>query len=417
MRFFINNPWTLVVLFILLVFVVFMSIKIIREYKLNSLLRQKLGIMRVQSREVAPRISRRLGMLTSAALTPIVTVFAIVIIGVNITKTPSGDLKSIQDSQAMLTLYEDLQGVYPKVLPSDLETPIEKSPEYDYASNTDDDLVIVEDLLYTANSRFISGSIEGSDSLTKLVYNDEFYYQAFTSSIEITMNTNNGVDVEGTQFVDSIVYVNGVGSCTQNYLIKGLHLTDTRLIVVGIEYPEQCIGIKLDNEYIFNNLNVFVSVIDLQDFTKSNTYRLSGNLSGVIFNEDSVQVITKKYIDYHQMNFNINEYIPYNILDGKVTTMDYSNIIYVEGTNPESFTTLFSIDIEKEEVSMETVLLDYYNDISITQNNINLTGYIYYLEPLSGLFNISNPIQQVKEITYRFNIVDNKIAYIDSIVK
>ena len=418
--FFINNPWTLVISIVIIVFLILMGIKIVNEISLNKLLNERHQFMRVDSNEPQYGFKKRIGFLTSTALAPIAVVAIVLGISSSVTNTHTGEFRAFDDSSDIETLYDEVLGVLPRTKSVEgVEYPVDSSLDYNegIASDYLNDSSTIGDLYYSVTSAKVSGTVYGGDTLETVVNNDFYYYEALDTSLEITLNNNFGVSKEGSQFIDSVSYAGASGNCTNGYLLQGVHLYDEKLTVVSLEYPNQCLGVQMDDEYIHSHLNVLVSVFDVDDLSIVTNYRLSGNLRSVTFDQDNIYITTKRYLDYETDYFNIEDYLPYYKIDGNRTSMNYEDIIYVEGTTPDSFTSIYGINITNKEVDMETILIDYYNDIYINNASIDITGVVYYLEPFTEIFEYDNPVDSSKTITFAFSLKDGKVEYKSNIIQ
>ncbi len=408
--FFINNLWALVISIVIIVFLVLMGIKIVREINLNSLLKQKHSFMRVdyQKREIG--FKKRIGLLTSTALSPIAVVAIVLMVGSTVSKIPSGEVRNFDSASDITSLYSDMSGLLPRLGSAQS---LDETLKFEQGNESSDiiDSYTVEGLYNTVTTSRVSGSVYGGENYENIVYNDDNYFEALDGSVEITLNSNNGVTKEGTQFVDSIMYTGASENCENGYLLQGLHLTNEYLVVVALEYPESCLGVVMDDLYVHSHLNVLISVFDVEDLTLKKNYRLSGNLRSVTFDDNNVYVTTKRYLDYNSENFDITKYLPFYKIDGFKTTLQYQDLIYVEGTTPDSFTTVYGINIIEQEVDMETALVDYKTDVFVTNSEVEVVGIVYYFDPLAGMFEFENPIDEMKYFTLKFTLSNGGVVY------
>lgn len=411
--FFINNPWTLVISIVIIVFLILMGVKIGREISLNALLKQKHNFMRVDSNKADIGFRKRIGVLTSAALAPVAVVAVVLIVGSNVTSTPTGQVRNFESSNDVEMLYDRVSNILPHTKAVEDVEYSEDSFTENIDNNTENYVTqaLVSDFYTSITATTVSGNVFGADSLQKLRSNDDYYYEALDNNIEITLNSNDGTTKSGTQFVDSIVYTGVTGSCENGFLLKGLYLSEEFLTVVALEYPTECVGITMDEQYLQSNLNVLISVFDVNDFSHITNYRLSGNLASVSYVDDVITVVTKRYLDYDAIGFNLDDHLPYYKIGGSRTRMNYEDIIYVEGTSPESYTSVFSINLQNKEVDMESILLDYYSDIYMEDDKIRIVGMAYYLDPLAGMFDVDDPVDETRNITFNFTLNDGVLEY------
>lgn len=412
MMFFINNPWTLVISIIVIVFLIFIGIKIVREFNLNLLLKHKHSYMRVESEKSNILFKKRIGLLTSTALTPIVVLSLVLIVGSNMTSTPSGETRSFNASTDMESLYKDISeylsvssGIDYKYFPGD------SAPENNFTSDIENvNYDFVDDFYEVVTTARSFGEVYGSDDLSEVVNNESYYFAAVDNTVEITINSNNGDTKEGTQLVDSIVYFGNTVNCNNGYLIKDLHINEDYLIVVALEYPSQCLGVEVDDEYLYDNLNVLVSVFNIDDINEVTNFRLSGNLSGIKYEGNNIYITTKKFLDYTSEGFDITNHLPFYKIDGVIYFKEYSDIIYVEGITPDSYTNVFGINIVNNQVEMETLLINYNSDTYLLDNEVQISSVVYYLEPLAGMFELDNPFEKMEKITFSFDTNDGEIT-------
>jgi hypothetical protein len=392
-----------------------MTIKIIKEVKLNGLLRAKHQLMRIKSVSLNIGFIKRIGVLTSTALAPIAVIAVIVLVGTNSNTVPSGELRTFDDSNDITKLYESISGVLPRYSSTEysMDVPYNDEPEYNISSVEGDnyDAVATTHFLTGLERTYSSGEVVGEDQYSTLLHNDDYYYEVVGTSIEITVNSNEGTTKTGTQFVDSINYSNWAGACNENYFIKGMYLDEDYLTVVLLEYPISCIGIDLDSQYVFENMNILVSVINIDDLSDAKNYRLNGNLNGVIYDNGYLYVTTKRFLNYDEEGFNIENYLPYYEIDGIKIYKDYSEIVYIEGTVPNSYTSVYSIELGANIVDHEVLLVDYYYDTHISSSGVEFIGTIYYFETMAAVFELEDTIEESKKITITLNFETGNIVY------
>ena len=90
MLFLINNPLILLLGLIIGGFIILIGYRIFNELNLNKLLKQKHRVMRVKSQKVKTGFKKRVSLLTSTALAPVIVVVLFVALSTNNTVTPVG---------------------------------------------------------------------------------------------------------------------------------------------------------------------------------------------------------------------------------------------------------------------------------------------------------------------------------------
>ena len=72
----------------------------------------------------------------------------------------------------------------------------------------------------------------------------------------------------------------------------------------------------------------------------------------------------------------VENYLPYYEQNEDKTTVAYEDIVYIEGTSPNSFTSFYQVDLDSGDIDMEVVLGD--------------GGYNLYVYMVDNLLHISN---------------------------
>jgi len=415
MLFLINNPVVLFITVIVLGFMIFMGTKIVREYKLNNLLHQRQALMRIKI--PATGFGKRIGLLTSTALAPLVVIAVILTIGTTTTITPTGDLADVRSANDVLNIYKDFQ---------------EKMASYSgYRTNE----IAVDDSLDMAAPEATGDDDQGSDDysdtnvqvlgvdeIDNVVTDGKYIYVTQYNQVFITLAYTQAEEAAALSNYKVINYINEETNCPTGMYITGLYVDEDYLVVIGSEYeyyceetgdgssPEYDVG-YYDYWYGYNN-NVKVFVYDKNDdFNLISDYDVAGNLIGTRKIEDNLFIVTTTNIPFHDEDIIVDDYLPYyNSNDGQ-DTAKYSDIVYVEGTSPNSFTTFYAVDLDNETVDMEVILGDSGYNLYVSNNNMYLVGNIYYFMPMVEYVDVENPISETKTAIQKISITDADLEY------
>lgn len=419
MLFLINNPLVLVIGIVLIGFITLMIVKIIKEISLNKLLEQKHGVMRVVVSGDKLSFSKRMAILTSTALAPVAVVAVVLTIGASSNITPSGELRELNNVSELVDVYESFNQLLPSVYQNDFYTAFEDSGT-EFTERTSGDLTptVGTDVLYnfatSADQRITT--VYGSAIFEDVAFDSEYYYIKQAGSIEITLNSNGGTDSHGTVLYDSIVFTNEEDGCSTEQYVNGFYVDDNYLTVIVSQYPVDCDysleGYVSEYASIVSNMNVSVVVFDKgNNFEVVNQYVLSGKYMGSMREDGDIYVVTKSYLDYQSEGFNIEDYLPSYRIDNSENETKYNDIIYIEGTAPDSFTSFYAIDINNSTVETEVLLVDYTFNLYFKEDSIELSGNIYYFEAMSNMFEFEDNINELKTIIITLDINNAKVEY------
>ena len=419
MLFLINNPLVLVIGIVLIGFITLMIVKIIKEVSINKLLEQKHGMMRVAVSGDKLSFSKRIGILTSTALAPVAVVAVVLTVGARSNITPTGELRELNNASELVDVYESFNQLIPSVYQNDFYKAFEDS-DAEFTDGTSGEITstmetdILYDLVTYADQR--STTVYGSAIFEDVAFDSEYYYIKQEGSVEITLNSNAGMDSQGTVLYDSIEFISNENGCSTEKYVNGFYVDDNYLTVIVSQYPVNCDygleGYVSEYDYISSNMNVSVFVFDKDNnFEVVNQYTLSGKYMGSIRENGDIYVVTKRYLDYQSESFSIEDYLPSYSIDNSKNETKYNDIIYVEGTTPDSFTLFYAVDINNSTVDMEVLLVDYSYNIYFKEDSIELSGNIYYFEAMSNMFEFEDNINESKMITITVEITNSKVEY------
>ncbi|MCF7926518.1 MAG: beta-propeller domain-containing protein [Candidatus Izimaplasma sp.] len=379
---FLSKPFNVILVIFLLGISVFLMGKIIEEFRLNHKLRIKQKSLRITS--VFTRNKRQFSLLGAAALAPIIIIALLFMIDLSIEKRNPGHLYQISSATDINFLRDDFYK----------NTGIRSSHNSFFLNRSGNDFLMEETMDVTTSDTFTgSGSddysetnnqVLGVDEMDNALTDGKFIYTISEEGIIISLayTMEEGIDV--LSIAKKIDYTTD-DNCGVQFRPAGMYVDDDHFVVVGQNYDQYCDEDSDKVEETFGRLywhrpnNTEIKVYDKTDFSLENTYKINGNFIGTRKIDENLYIVTNNYIPYNEdEEVNLDEFIPYYTINGEKTTADYADIIHVEGTNPNSFTSFYAFDLNTNEADMETVLGDSGYHLYVSPNNMYLVGKLYY---------------------------------------
>lgn len=400
MLFLINNPVFGLIVLLIVVFTTFMIRKIWREVSWNRTLRHKQRLMRILAVEPIG-FRQRIGLLTSAALAPVLLVALVLTVGFQAPATPAGDRHAITSAADILAIHERFE-TYLSTFEvfmgwrivdgpvNDTTDDVTLSPTFgvpessgDYTNNDGDQGS--DDYSETNNQ------VVGVDEMDNVLTDGKHLYRIDENEVQIILAYTQGEGPSALSYDRTLTYEDSTDSM---FRPTGLYVDEDHLIVIGYEY-----NAWFGDYYYYNGYesDVHVYVYDKHnDFAEVDTYILSGNLIGTRKIDNVLYLVTAEYLPFDEEDFNLDDHLP-TITDGNErTTASYEDIVYVDGTMPNSFTTFHAIDLDTKETDMEVVLGDRGYNLYVSMNHMYLVGNLYHFEPIARFFDIEDPVAETK---------------------
>lgn len=380
---------------IVLGFVIFIGFKILNEFRLNNLLKRKQKQMRIEVNHTHFR--KRVGILGSTALAPVIVLVFAFALSLASPSTNLNNLKNIHSSQDILDIIAEFNQNSSYARYDLVENGV---PE----SAVDDGLGIEDEGSDDYSETNVQ--VQGVDEMDNVITDGKYIYQMLYNQVYITLAYTQSQETNALSNYKVLSYIDDETNCPSGMYVTGLYVDDDYLIVIGSEYQYTCSvdpnddiiePYYYDNWYGYNN-NVKVFVYDKNnDFELSQTYDLSGSLIGTRKIDDQIFIITNASVPFSEEDINLDNYLPYYNINDVTYNAAYEDIIYVEGTNPNSFINFFSIDLEQEAIDMEVVLGDNGYNLYVSHNSIYLVGniYEYIIESDSMTYEPQSSIQKV----------------------
>lgn len=414
MLFLINNPVIFFVIVVVIGFMIFMGTKIVKEFSLNSLLQQRQASMRIKT--VPTGLAKRIGLLTSTALAPILVIAIVFTIGTTTTVTPTGELADVKNANDIINIYNDFQSKM-QSYSTDFRFATTDGALEDLAPEMNGDDQGSDDYSDT------NVQVIGVDEMDNVITDGKYIYITQYNQVFITLAYTQGDKANALSNYKVIDYINEETNCPTGMYVTGLYVDDDYLVVIGSEYEYYCEPTSgsedpgydmgyYDYWYGYNN-NVKVYVYDKNDdFSLISEYDIAGNLIGTRKIDDNLFIVTTTYVPLYNEDINVDDYLPYYTINDTTITAKYSDIVYVEGTSPNSFTSFYALDLDHEVVDMEVILGDSGYNLYVSNDNIYLVGNIYYFVPMAEFVDVENPIAETKTAIQKISINEASIEYV-----
>jgi uncharacterized secreted protein with C-terminal beta-propeller domain len=436
MNFLISNPVIAFIVLILLGFVVYTGTILFNEVVLNKDLKARHKQMRITT--AVKGIKSRVVGLTTATLVPMAIIVAFVVVGSN-TATVNVDknLLSISSSQDIFEIYEDFNqklnsrsnGWLPGInFTDDMVSAPEMSfdgAEADYQIKTTGSGS--EDYSETNNQ------VIGVDEMDNVLTDGKFIYTMTYNTIQITFaGVMVGDEFDASQIGLYKTFEYSTDSCTDDqFYPQGMFVDEDRLIVIGNQYNYYCEETKYEDgepmpdievDFIdtrfwggYQSSSIKVLVYDISDdFSLEDEYSMDGYFTGTRKIGDSLYIVTNNHIPFYLEDINLDDYLPTYEVNGIEVAANYEDIVYVDGTSPNSFTTFYGIDLDTTDVDMEVILGDSGYNLYVSNENMYLVGTNYYFWPI---FNTLIDTVTTEETTYDSKTAILKVSIGDAEVE
>ncbi len=423
MLFLINNPGIAFILLVVIGFTVLMSIKIFEEIKLNNKLSLKQKAMRLSN--PTKSFKARIAFLSSAALAPVVATVVVVSVALNPTVIVETNLIELKSSDDIFEIYADFQdkmnASYNNLLWEAREFDAVDAlgvPEAGDFADEGQNLDSGSDDYSETNNQ-----VAGVDEMDNVLTDGKYIYTMAANTVQISLAYTivDGIDV--LSLYKTIQYSNTSCDSEQFYPI-GMYVDDDYLIVVGNQYNWDCITYDDGEEkpvteggydydmYWVGSSNIKVLVYDkANDFELQDEYVVSGNLIGTRKIDNDLYLVTNSYIPFYDEELNIDDYLSKYAINGVDTIASYEDIVYVEGSSPNSFTSFYGIDLDTTNVDMETVLGDSGYNLYVSNENMYLVGAIYYFWPMVDFVDVEDPVYETETAIMKIAIGDGEVEY------
>lgn len=407
MEFLLNNPVILFVVITGIGFIGLMVKKLIDEFQLNQALQLKQRSLRIVKSTTKP-FTRRVLSLATATVAPVVLVFVMVMFGtVNDPNVIQNDyqISRISSSEDIIALHNQFKNINQSFyrnfdfefgVTDDLATPEASKDEGtagDDKSDTNNQVQGVDEMDNVLND----GKYIYLMTYENGYENGNYYHKG---KVQIIHAYTKEYKLDGLGIVKELYFSDFIGE-ESTFNPTGLYEDDQRLLVIGTTNDWTCVDYmyyeedKVEDDYVpecYNNYSnprtqVFVfekeTLFD-DDLTNDtpDSFEFSGYMIGTRKINDALYIVTNNYIPFHMFqnqieNMNMDDFLPTYRIGDQEMTVDYSDILYEEGVNPENFTSFYGINLSTNEVSKEVVLGESGYTLYVSLDNMYLAGTKY----------------------------------------
>jgi uncharacterized secreted protein with C-terminal beta-propeller domain len=239
-----------------------------------------------------------------------------------------------------------------------------------------------------------NNQVEGVDEMDNVLTDGKYIYISNYDKVQIVLAYTQAAEYEVLDIVKEIKF-DDLTPQNGNFYFNGMYVDDDRFIVVGTEYRYFCSSNEettkepvdegtIDSDYEYCRYHEYYNTTHVWEYSKDdfkvvNEYQLSGSFVGSRKINEDLYFVTNEYIPYYyleveDLNFNIDNYLPNYNVNGTQVDLLYSEVMYIDGTEPTSFTTFYGINLDTKEVSTEVVLGEGGYNLYVSNSNIYLTG-------------------------------------------
>lgn len=383
MTFFIEHiGWTITMFLALTISGLFIK-QLIDEVLWNKRLSTKKHTMRIAGFK---RSRKRLPILFTGSVVP--TVFAVVLLVAGVKANPvDRNIVAFSSGDDIINVYNSFneefgaQNYGYRLFGENVFTTMAGAPEadLDYSSSEG-----------TASDDYSETNVQvvGVDEMDNVLTDGKYMYIADGNQVKIALvyTQEHGVDTMALEKI--ITLKDSTDECSQ-YYTQGMYVDEHYLIVIGNEYSnyyeDGCYTDTYEEDIIVHDFywgygsdSMSVKVFDLAaDFELMTEYSFSGSFLGTRKIDDELFIVTNSYIPLYDEEINVDDYLPEYEVNDQLTTVAYEEIKYVEGINPNSFTTFYGIDLSEEVVNAEVILGDGGYNLYVSEDNMYLAGRIW----------------------------------------
>jgi len=430
MLFLLNNPVIAVAFIISIGFSIVMIKKIVDEIKLNKGLQAKHLAMRVS--KVNKRIVKRVSALGAASLAPVAVFAVALVIGLNVTPdTTNTDIVDIQSSADIMNIFEEFnekidnnyfgRGWFTTDLAMDgLEEMTPTNDAADFGDNLKADVG-------SDDHSEVNNQVEGVDEMDNVITDGLYIFSIYGNEVQVSKAWTLAQGSDALELLHTFTYNNNYGCDETSFYPMGLYEDEDNLIVVGNSTTYLCVDpedvpegkepMYYDYWWGHNSYQQETKVIvySKSDFEVEDEYAVKGNFIGTRKIGNDLYVVTSQYIPYNRYDteavLDVELYLPYYKVNDEQTIVAYSDIVYVDGTSPNAFTSFYAIDLVEKEIDMEVILGDSGYNLYVSNNNMYLVGNIYYFWPVASVLDVEEPVYEQKTAIMRVAITDSSVEF------
>lgn len=348
------------------------------EYRFN----QRLSVKKIFFRERRTFKVRRFTFRRIAAL-----VLAVTLIGLILFRA-YGDPVSYQTNTLTLTQQSDAINVYESFyekffsnpFSADLETPLEE------------------------NIAFKDVQEDTFEGFNFVAESDTHVYVLNQTGVQTLIKDAEGVSYQGSTIIDN-------PNCeVERAEPEGMALVGDSLVVVSIRSLGQCV--TNPEPYSLRDTETIIQVYDTSGALRlEETFIVRGHLTNMSVQDEAIVLSTNTWIPFAENGFDIEEYLPYVVEDGRSRVTLLQNIPYIESSTPNTFVTIAKVDLGSGIVDSASILTDYQNQVHFRDNAAIVSVDHINFNQASDLFEFRDPVDSTDTSIVQFNHFGDDVYY------
>jgi|GEM_PF-2586828 len=196
-----------------------------------------------------------------------------------------------------------------------------------------------------------------------------------------------------------------------DYEIKGLYVDEGQLVLA----MTKVIDLKnIDSDLMLYDRqpHMRIAVYEIGETLELvDSYRLSGSLKALSTNAGRIIIVANQYLPFEWSGFDSDDFLPTLSHDDKTERQLYSNIRYIEGTEPNNLLTIYSINPKNGNYSMETTLTGKDNQVVIEGDGVYFLSESYKFRTIANYMEMQNPVETHRTAVTKFNIGNRNPMY------
>ncbi|MFW5894777.1 MAG: beta-propeller domain-containing protein [Bacillota bacterium] len=242
------------------------------------------------------------------------------------------------------------------------------------------------------------------DGIDDVLKTEDHLYVTTKNGIEVLNEEDGEVDRETTLLFPS-------SECDQDaFTPEGLFKIEGSLVLIAQRTEGACEGDS--TSLLERKRDTVVRVYDVDEGHElKDTYEFSGLLSNANFDGEMLFMSVNDYIGTEVSTDDPEELLPSMRMNGSASDPELSEVRYIDNTNPNTFMTMYAVDIVEETFDYQMTLTDYRHHLDFVNDSAYMTTNSYTFESSSSVFKLPDPIQSVDTIVSKFSLTPNNVHY------
>ena len=234
---------------------------------------------------------------------------------------------------------------------------------------------------------------------------DEMLYTLFENQLIITNISDFNTAVE----YDEVIF-------HENFHSLGIFLTDEYIIVIGKNNDNyQCLPYRLIClDYSDDDL-VEILILHRENLTLEDRLAIPGHAIDVRLVDDAILIIVNQPLPYDSEgqldSTQLANKMPSISHNGNTTYNLFRDIKYIEGTRPNTFTSLIHFNLVNKEIVHETLLTDMNFNLAMTNEEIFIFNNSYIFKDISDHFITPDPIDYINTAITKYSFNSSELTY------